>query len=224
MYICFNKLKQTTMKTKIQEIIEIQQRQLNQYKGILKPEVFADLKNWAESTNKTAARWEDVRRGSDFEQFMFNHEAYSGTLEGKATKRLEYFIIDRVQRLKIDFLESDNVDTFDKLKDYYSKSNRLPVWKGASENTIFSRPEINWYFRAWHDLIHLENNYDFSPLGEINTCIEQINELPNEWSYERNLLIAEVIGQVMHFEAFKAFPDNQVEFTKQFLNGKLVNS
>ena len=38
--------------------------------------------------------------------------------------------------------------------------SRLPVWNGASDRTIYSSPEVNFAFRAWHDWLHLQLQAD----------------------------------------------------------------
>jgi len=42
----------------------------------------------------------------------------------------------------------------------------LPVWNGASDSTIYSSPEVNFAYRAWHDWLHLQLQADVSYADE----------------------------------------------------------
>jgi len=92
---------------------------------------------------------------------------------------------------------------------------RLEVWTGASEVTIFGEPSINWKFRAIHDILHVFNDLDFSASSElqvnyIQQAIFSFDGLPD---FERQLLNIETAGQVVYFEKFGKFPEDQRKFT-----------
>jgi hypothetical protein len=75
------KSKYPTNKTKIMEnpkqkdkqyFINIQSQQLEEWKNILKPEVFEDLKLLATENNETVTNIWNIKRGSDLEMIIYN--------------------------------------------------------------------------------------------------------------------------------------------------------
>lgn len=84
---------------------------------------------------------------------------------------------------------------------------RIPVWAGASERTIWSGPRVNYLFRAWHDSVHVAACADFDTAGELETARRQCAQI--EGKPERAILWAETAGQVLYHAAHGAFPDDQ---------------
>ena len=119
---------------------------------------------------------------------------------------------------------SDNApDTFEKLQAHYQETGRILVWSGASEQTIFGDPEINYAFRAWHDWRHITESADFSPDGERTVCEKQkadIREIFDGAQADRfcALLEAEIIGQLAHEKRYGRFPENQRGFVVAWLD------
>ena len=115
----------------------------------------------------------------------------------------------------------DDVDTLEKVQEYYLKTNHIRVWTGASENTIFGDPRLNWAFRAWHDLIHVTNGEAFTLIGEINVAAIQCHqvgvfladETPVQRKVVRSLIMCEVVKQAQYFTEHGRFPEDQVQFT-----------
>lgn len=96
-------------------------------------------------------------------------------------------------------------DTYAALRRINIATGTVLVWNGASEDTIYSCPAVNYAARAWHDWCHLRGDYDFSMDGEAATCRMQVNML-STWceargidAFERqlaaNLLDADINGQ-----------------------------
>lgn len=129
------------------------------------------------------------------------------------SQRLNDFIVSRanaISYLSGDFKEVD----FEEFKFQSIANGYMKIDNKHCENTIFGDPEINIMFRAWHDSIHLELNEDFSPMAEVRVAFKQIAELPQDWLYERQLILMEVAGQVAYNDKHNgAFPENQREFT-----------
>lgn len=99
----------------------------------------------------------------------------------------------------------------------------LVVSNQFCENTIFGTIEANIAFRAWHDYTHIINNLSFEPLDEIKVAFIQAAQLPDDWHYERMLIMSEVAGQVLYYDTFSDFPANQRKFTINLLEtGKLT--
>lgn len=134
------------------------------------------------------------------------------------SQRLNDFIMERAKEINYQ-ARSEAPNDYETLKAMCSVNNII-VWSGASDKTIFSDDKVNIAFRAWHDLIHLKHDFDFSLEGEIATTYEQINELPEYWELERNLLESEVIGQARYYYATGDFPKDQRKFTLLYLNDR----
>lgn len=71
-----------------------------------------------------------------------------------------------------------------------SKARPLPVWSGASENTIYPSPRGNYAFRAWHDLTHIKLAAGFDEEGERRVAVEHQMEAANKGlSYRARVLL-----------------------------------
>lgn len=57
----------------VDKAIIIQQDQLREWKKVLTPEAYGDLRRHAEQNNRTAKRTEDIIRGSDLSVFVTNY-------------------------------------------------------------------------------------------------------------------------------------------------------
>lgn len=112
----------------------------------------------------------------------------------------------------------DPNENFEKLKTY-NRQGQIPIWTGASDNTIFGDPIVNAKFRALHDLAHLATNNSFTLEGETETVLYQIANLPKgkEFDCARLLLEAEVIGQSRYYFANGGFIEEQRLFAIQYL-------
>ena len=102
---------------------------------------------------------------------------------------------------------------------YHSGSGAMPVYSGASDKTIWSSPEVNYAFRAWHDMVHIMFNYDFSFEGEISTARTQIQQTKECLGTDKfnDLLWCDIAGQVGYFAVFNNFPEDQKELVFQLL-------
>ena len=102
---------------------------------------------------------------------------------------------------------------------------RLAVWNGGSDATIFDDPEINFAFRAWHDAHHLLLNAPFSPEGEAEVARAMQRDIDALFGPEddigqryKALIDAEVMGQLAYsLHHGGAFPDNQRAFDEAWL-------
>lgn len=113
-------------------------------------------------------------------------------------------------------------------KCFEAQQGMLTVWSGASGETIFSSPEVNHAFRAWHDFRHVTEAAPFTPEGELAVFRAQAADLRaycdaarrSTATYVRllSVLQADVVGQLM-YQAKHAgeFPTNQRAFTLAFL-------
>lgn len=136
--------------------------------------------------------------------------------------RRQYNLI-RSKGVKFVFVEVDDFDETDLkgtfLRHYkrFKDTGEIHVWTGASENTIFGEERINHYFRAWHDYTHLVNNLGYDSVGESIVCDLQIQQLPTDWLFERELLHIEVVGQIHYHALNHDFVKDQRQFTIDYL-------
>ncbi|ALF01640.1 hypothetical protein CPT_Percy6 [Caulobacter phage Percy] len=97
-------------------------------------------------------------------------------------------------------------------------TGKVAVWSGASDNTIFSCPEHNWAFRAWHDATHYQLQQDFSFAGEANTAFAQCADLLDQYGLDEDtrefcaIILCEVIGQSAYFHLHGELVPDQRKF------------
>lgn len=118
----------------------------------------------------------------------------------------------------------DAPDTFEKVKALFQSGSRYVIYSGGCDSTIFGDPNVNYDFRAWHDWCHWQGGHDFSLRGEYETFKMQCghlvaiygdNETTRAW---RRILFADIIGQKVYERRFGQFPDNQMQFVRDYLN------
>lgn len=84
---------------------------------------------------------------------------------------------------------------------------RFPVWSGASVDTIWSGPRVNYLFRAWHDSLHVALSAELDLAGELELARAHCAMI--EGKPERSILWAETAGQVQYFYRWGCFPSRQ---------------
>lgn len=148
----------------------------------------------------------------------------------KARANLEHFVIAKAYRLSKDlgfsYIESETApNSFEELQEAYRKSVAtscpLPVFAGASENTIYLTKEGNWAFRFWHDVVHASGGFEFTLEDEISCSSVQCEEVSRyfgEHSLESKLFIADTIGQSVYAHLHNGqFPEHQLNFVKSLI-------
>ena len=92
----------------------------------------------------------------------------------------------------------------DMIRHWHAKGSIL-VWTGASDRTIYGDAYVNWMFRAWHDLCHLNSGVCNREHGKLG-CFEVSAEYDVADYQCRGLsdLLAqvvqrEVVGQATHY-------------------------
>ena len=120
-------------------------------------------------------------------------------------------------------VSDDAPQTYAQLKALLDTGKRLIVWSGGCEQIIYTHPNINVAFRAWHDHCHWMGGYDFSLEGEIAACDLQCRQLlehhgdnpvTQSWCA---LIRDEVIGQGLYYQRHKRFPEDQRAFVAEYL-------
>jgi hypothetical protein len=113
--------------------------------------------------------------------------------------------------------------TYEELVAHLEAGNRMTVYSGGSDRTIYGDPEVNYAFRAWHDWCHWRGRHDFSLEGELATCTMQVRQLVARYGNSsqtqrwQRILHAEVIGQREYFDAHGYFPEDQRAFVDSYL-------
>ena len=112
----------------------------------------------------------------------------------------------------------DAPNTFDALCVAYANKGKLfPVYSEGNDQTIYSTPVVNMLARAWHDLIHIELNAEFTLAGESLVADQQSN---NDifTTLEKEILLHEVVSQVKYNIKNGFFPVNQKQFVLDCIN------
>ncbi len=91
----------------------------------------------------------------------------------------------------------------------------VPVWSGASDQTIWSCADVNRVFRAVHDSHHLATGLGFDAVSE-HALAHHICRLVDK--RDRAILWAEVHGQVEYFTTWGRFPVAQREFVRAYVS------
>lgn len=146
-----------------------------------------------------------------------------------ARVRLSNFIMRRVNQITrvtgINYEESiDAPSTYEEVRAEFSQAITLNkpvrVYSGASDDTIYTHPSVNWAFRFWHDYIHFTRELDFSTRDEVLVGEVQCAEVAAEFglgSLEYLLMREDTIGQVEYFAHYGEFIANQREYVMQKL-------
>lgn len=117
------------------------------------------------------------------------------------------------------FNDYDNqAEYFQSMLENWKNKRVIEVWNGASDNNIYGYNEVNIKMRCWHDYTHVVNNLDFSAISETLVSSIQVNELPKNWQYEKDLLNADLLGQTQYYWINDCkFVENQRKFVADYL-------
>lgn len=116
--------------------------------------------------------------------------------------------------------------TFLELMAFIDTHRRITVYSGGSEKTIYADREVNYCFRAWYAWCHWRGRFDFSLEGEAAVWRMQCDHLrllfgdtetTRRW---QKILYAETVGQCCFHERHGHFPDDQMAFTRSFLEAQ----
>lgn len=122
---------------------------------------------------------------------------------------VELEIFKAVARLGLTFeVRDDAPNTFEALK-AQCPGRHLIVWSGGSDNTVWSSPQVNYAFRAWHDYIHVQYGIPFTLEGEREVARIQCRSLS---ALGQALIQAEVEDQAEHFIKTGEFVADQRAF------------
>lgn len=97
----------------------------------------------------------------------------------------------------------------------------ITVSKEGCETSIYGNVYINLLARLWHDKLHLKHNKDFSVSDEIFVADAQRDEVyrfveglhGKDRAINASVLIwIDIYEQIVYYEKYKKFVDNQEEF------------
>lgn len=129
-----------------------------------------------------------------------------------ASQALESFILASAPP---HYATPDAPDTLDKLRAAAALGGPLPVFDGGCDETIYSRPEVNHAFRAWHDSLHLLHGAAFDLEGERALALEhdRLAEVAGLGLEDRQALWCDLWGQAVYAANHDgAFPEDQAAF------------
>lgn len=117
--------------------------------------------------------------------------------------------------------------TYADLCEHVAKTGRIAVWSGASDQTMFGDPEVNYAFRAWHDWCHYRGAHTFTREGEAAVAEMQKQHVRTLYGRDAELFCAlidcEVMGQREYADAHDGqFPDDQMAFARAYLAARNV--
>lgn len=137
------------------------------------------------------------------------------------SRRFNEWILKRVE--SIPYIQGDFEDvSFEQFKAESLDNGYMKIDNKHCENNIFGSVDANVAFRAWHDSIHIRLNEGFGYMEETRVAFVQMNELPEDWHEERNLVMCEIIAQAAYHEKYGQFVPNQRIFTVNFLQTGLI--
>lgn len=118
-----------------------------------------------------------------------------------------------------DFDPSDTKGTLNRYLDRYKKTNTIVVNTNNLENSIYGGGEDNkkvaLYARCIHEYLHLTLELPYNPLGETLAGIYHAGLLP--FSFERQLIIADIVGQLLYYYKHRSYVIDQRIFCIAFL-------
>ena len=119
-------------------------------------------------------------------------------------------------------VSDDAPSTYKDLCAHLDAGNRMLVFKGGSDHTIYSSPEVNWALRAWHDWCHWRGHHDLTTDGERAVCdmqMQHLRELDGSQAERWGRIIrAEIVGQAEYYRLHKRFPDDQRGFAEAYMS------
>ena len=95
----------------------------------------------------------------------------------------------------------------------------FPVFNGGCDSTIYPDDATNHAFRAWHDSLHLLNDYSFSREHEIKVGLIHMQQARAAGLSQRDqdTLVADTIGQIEYYYERGEYVDNQSAFVADVL-------
>jgi len=108
----------------------------------------------------------------------------------------------------------------DAIPQAYAQGLPLPIWSGASDETIWGEARFNWLFRAFHDSVHIRYGCDFTLEGELKASRIQA-QLARDMGLDElaQIMVWETAGQAVYVDKTGQFPPQS--FTLERLKAAL---
>lgn len=117
---------------------------------------------------------------------------------------------------------SDAPDTWSALQNVDLTTGVLPVWDGASADSLYLSAEHNYIFRFWHDLGHLSTGLGFTPDQEAELQHEHhlpaVASLVGADTLAYRLYHADTVGQIDYVVRNLVFPADQLTFDLAYID------
>ena len=113
-------------------------------------------------------------------------------------------------------------NTYQDLCKFKTDHLSLPIYNGNIDDSIYDDGYVNVCGRAFHDRMHLHNDYDFSFKGECLTWVAQSKYILKNYNHLFSLtelmaviyiLYIEIVVQAIYLFKTGSFVENQKEFT-----------
>lgn len=111
------------------------------------------------------------------------------------------------------------------LRQAFLKEVPLPVYAGASDDTIYTTRQGNYAFRAWHDALHVRMYRGFSLPDELAVASEHVRAVSAEFGYdslEATIMAIDTAGQALRWAADREHVPHQLNFVRHQLGMELV--
>lgn len=120
------------------------------------------------------------------------------------------------------FTQEDDFDmdlqaTLNRSVELFERTNKIIVNSNNCQDSIYGDQMINLYARSIHEYCHIKNNLSFNFFGESLVANLQASMLPNDWFFEKKLILIDVIGQLQYFHKHKEYVINQRKFCIDYM-------
>lgn len=107
----------------------------------------------------------------------------------------------------VPFYLTDDGGAFEQVEEAWENGEPIPIWTGASDGSIWGSRLANWFFRVWHDSIHVKEDCGFGLEGEIEAAIHHMKQASAK-GYQELAAVCwiEIVGQASYLEANGEFP------------------
>lgn len=94
--------------------------------------------------------------------------------------------------------------------------DEFPIYHGHCEQTILHKNCSNTWYRAWHDIVHVEVAGAFTLPGEKVVVKQQLTEMAVHGAtpHHQEVVWYDIMGQLLHNEKYSEFPVRQREFVE----------
>ncbi|MCQ4142264.1 MULTISPECIES: hypothetical protein [unclassified Chryseobacterium] len=141
------------------------------------------------------------------------------------SERLNDWISDFYNRHKDIFMLTDTDDfdskdlkgTLQRYTERFKTTGKIHIWTECSENTIFGSPQINHFYRAWHDHTHISCQCGFTFAGESMTAAIQNSMIPADWTLEKELIMIDIVGLNQYYSIHKEYVKDQRRFVIDYM-------